>query len=58
MPDLVIQNSQTKQKHFEYENCVQIRDEQQFSNHKSSKIFHNINWEINIIDIPTHKDKV
>ena len=58
MPNLEIQNSQTNENNFGYENCVQIRDEQQFSNHKSYKCFHEINWEINIFDIPTHKAKV
>ena len=58
MPDLEIYNSQNHQKHFGYENCVQIRDEQQFSNYKSSNLFHKINWENNIFDIPTHKSKV
>ena len=58
MPDLEIHNSQTHQNNFGYENCVQIRDEQQFSNHKSYNLFHKINWEINILDIPTHRSKV
>ena len=58
MPDLEIHSSQTNQNNFGYENCVQIRDEQQFSNYKNYNLFHKINWGINIIDIPTHKIRV
>ena len=58
MPDLEIHNSQNHQNNFGYENYSQNRDEQQFSNHKSSNLFYKINWVINIIDIPTHKSKV
>ena len=58
MPDLEIHSSQTNQKNFGYENCVQNRDEQQFSKRKSYNLFHKINYEINIINFPTHRTKV
>ena len=34
------------------------RDEQQFPKRKSYNLFHKINWEINILDFPTHRTKV
>ena len=40
MPDLEIYNSQTNQNNIGYENCVQNRDEQQFSKRESYNLFH------------------
>ncbi len=34
------------------------RDEQQFSKRKIYNLFHKINWEINVFDIPTYRNKV
>ena len=58
MPDLEIHSSQTNQNNIGYENCVQNRDEQQFSKRESYNLFHKINWGINTIDFPTHRTRV
>ena len=57
MPDLEIHSSQTNKNNFGYENCSQNRDEQQFSNHKSSSLFRKINWGNYTLDIPIHRTK-
>ena len=58
MPDLEINSSQTNQNNFGMKTVFKTRDEQQFSKHKSYNLFHKINWEINTLDIPTHRTKV